>query len=162
MIWKVGEIMDEMDKRLVKQLQGSIPLCEDPYKELGSVLGIREEEVVDRLAKMKNSGQLKRIGVILRHQRSGYNWNAMIVFKIENNLIEKLGNKLSQSSLVSHCYERRPDKRWPYNLYAMIHGKEMGEIESFVQKFNKTYGIKSYDILYSQEELKKISMVYFD
>ena len=162
MTWKAGEIMDNMDKRLIKELQGNIPLGEDPYKALGSMLGIQEEEVVERLVKMKANGQLKRIGVILRHQQSGYNWNAMIVFKVEKHLIEKLGNKLSQSSLISHCYERRPNERWPYNLYAMIHGKEKGEIENFVYKFNKTYGIKIYDILYSQEELKKTSMIYFE
>jgi len=154
--------MDEIDKHLVKVLQGNIPLCEEPYKILGDSLGIEEDEVVKRLTQMKANGQLKRISAILRHQKSGYNANAMVVFKVEKKHIEKLGDVLSQSALVSHCYERRPNEKWPYNLYAMVHGKEIEEIESFVHQFNKTYEITTYDILYSQEELKKTSMVYFD
>ena len=40
--------MDELDKRLVRELQGSLPQAENPYLELGLRLGISEDEVVER------------------------------------------------------------------------------------------------------------------
>lgn len=153
--------MDGMDRRLINILQGSIPPTENPYLTLGERLGIPEEEVVRRLNALKDSGKLKRIGAILRHQKSGYGANAMVVFQMPEESVEKLGARLAESPLVSHCYERSACKGWTYTLYAMIHGKTEEEIEVFVHEFTEKNGVERFKILYSQEELKKTSMVYF-
>jgi len=153
--------MDELDKRLVRELQGSLPQAENPYLELGLRLGISEDEVVERLKVLKESGRLKRIAAILRHQKSGYASNAMAVFLVPDDSMDMLGGKLAESPLVSHCYERVGNECWPYNLYAMVHGKTDEEIFSFIRSFALENGIDRFEILPSAGELKKTSMVYF-
>lgn len=154
-------VIDAVDQSLIKMLQGTLPLTENPYQTMGEMLGLTEDEVVQRLQALHDSGKLKRIAAILRHQQSGYCSNAMVVFQVPEELLEKLGRLLAESSLVSHSYERKTYERWPYNLYAMTHGKTAEEIEAFVDAFVVAQGITQYQILYSQEELKKTSMVYF-
>lgn len=153
--------MDLINQKLIKELQGNIPMEENPYEALGHLLGISESEVIQRLKELKKTGQLKRIGVILRHQKSGYTENAMVVLKVKDIFMEEVGNELASSSLVSHCYERTAYEKWPYNLYAMLHSKVANEIEGFVQEFTNKHNIDAYDILFSKEELKKTSMVYY-
>ena len=84
----------------------------------------------------------------------------------ENQLVNRADpdNALfvAESPLVSHSYERKTYERWPYNLYAMMHGKTAEEIEAFVGAFVAENGVEHYEILYSEEELKKTSMVYFE
>ncbi|MDD3391397.1 MAG: AsnC family transcriptional regulator, partial [Synergistaceae bacterium] len=87
--------MDELDKRLVRELQGNIPHAENPYLELGLRLGISEDEVVEQLKALKESGRLKRIAAVLRHQRSGYAANAMAVFLVPEAAMDMLGGKLA-------------------------------------------------------------------
>ena len=47
------------------------------------------------------------------------------------------------------------------SLYAMIHGRTEEEISSFVSAFAAENAVEKYDILFSREELKKSSMVFF-
>jgi DNA-binding Lrp family transcriptional regulator len=154
--------MDLTDQKLIKELQGNIPLTENPYEALGRIIGIPESEVIRRLEDLKAAGCLKRIGAVLKHQKSGYSQNAMAVFQVPANRLEEIGNLLAQCPLVSHCYERIAYENWPFNLYAMFHSKEKKEIENFIHDFVAKWGITAYDILFSLEELKKTSMVYFE
>lgn len=153
--------MDLLDEKLIACLQGSIPLEEDPYAEMAARLGISPEAVVERLKSLRAGGQLKRIGAILRHQKSGYTANTMAVFQVAAEKLEDTAQVLAQSPLVSHCYQRSPNGAWPYNLYAMLHSRSPNEIQAFVEQFTKEQSITVYDSLHSLEELKKSSMVYF-
>ena len=155
-------VIDAVDQSLIKMLQGTLPLTENPYQTMGEKLGLTEDEVVQRLQALHDAGKLKRIAAILRHQQSGYRANAMVVLQVPEDLLEKLGRLLAESPLVSHSYERKTYERWPYNLYAMMHGKTAEEIEAFVGAFVAENGVEHYEILYSEEELKKTSMVYFE
>jgi len=162
LISKVGDIVDEINKELIKALQGNLPFEENPYEAIGKKLGITEDEVIEILRSLKASNRLKRISGILRHQKSGYTHNAMVVFRTDAAMAETIGMELSLSPLISHCYERMSYESWPYNIYAMLHSRKEFEIEAFVESFVKTYGIDDYEILYSVKELKKTSMVYFE
>lgn len=153
--------MDQLDEKLIALLQGSIPLVEDPYEDMAQQLGVTPETVVERLKALHAGGQLKRIGAILRHQKSGYTENAMVVFQVADHCLEEAARALTQSPLVSHCYQRSSHAAWPYNLYAMLHSRSSDEIDSFVEVFTTAHGITAYESLYSLEELKKSSMVYF-
>ncbi len=154
--------MDKMEQELIKALQGTLPFEENPYEAMGKILGVSEDQIIEKLKNMKASNRLKRIGAILRHQKSGYTNNAMVVFKTEAAITETLGKELAISPLVSHCYERKSYGRWPYNLYAMLHSRKEYEIEAFVESVVKKYGIDAYEILYSVKELKKTSMTYYE
>ena len=44
----------------------------------------------------------------------------------------------------------------------MVHSRKEQEIEVFVQDIVTKYKIEAYEILYSVQELKKTSMVYFE
>jgi len=153
--------MDELDLRLIAELQENLPLTVAPYRTLAERLGVSEETVIARLQALRASGKLKRIGAVLRHQNSGYAANAMVVFKAPPDEMERRGKLLAESPLVSHCYERAPCAEWPYTLYAMMHGRNMETIEEFVSKFALEHGVERFDILRSEEELKKSSLSFF-
>ncbi len=152
--------VDATDRRLVRELQDSIPLTENPYATIGDRLGLTEDEVVERLRALRRSGRLKRIGAVLRHREAGFGANAMVVFAAPPEAIETLGSRLAESPLVSHCYERPAYVCWPFSLYAMVHARTEEEIGTFVRAFVSENGIRDFRILPSLEELKKTSMTW--
>lgn len=150
-----------IEEKIIKMIQGDLPLAENPYEEIAKELGITEDEVIGVLKKLKEAKKLKRIGAILRHQKSGYDANAMAVFEVDQCDLKRLGEELSTNQMVSHCYERATYESWKYNLYAMTHSRSLESLESFINEFAKSHAIRNYQILYSEEELKKTSMKFF-
>jgi len=62
---------------------------------------------------------------------------------------------------VTHCYLRRPEKDWVYNLFTMIHGESKDQCHGIARKMSEATGIKEYALLFSEKEFKKTSMEYF-
>lgn len=154
-------MLDVIDQQLISLLQGDLPENENPYAAMAARIGITEEETVQRLKDLNAQGKLKRIGAILRHQNAGYTENAMVVFAVPSSRMDAVAGDLAACPLVSHCYERGAHEEWPYTLYAMLHSREKDDIEVFVEAFATVQGISDYAVLYSLEELKKSSMVFF-
>ena len=148
----------ELEKMIVDLLQGDIPVSENPYATMAGLLHISEAEFVQQLHLLQDGGKLKRIATILHHKQAGYAENAMAVFVAAPDEIDRIGQALATSPLVSHCYQRQSYPDWPYNLYAMCHSRVPGAIGSMVETFAKAQGISHFVILPSIRELKKTSL----
>lgn len=154
-------MFNEKDRLLIREIQGNIPLTGDPYGDIAKKVGCSKDEVLRRLESYFEKGIIKRIAAILNHRDSGYTENGMFTAVVPVDKIENAGKKLTSVPNVTHCYERKCYLEWPYNLYAMIHGKSKEEVESLVKDFVHEMDIKDYQILYSTKEFKKTSMKYF-
>ena len=158
---EIGEIVDELDKKIIKAFEGNIPLTLNPYQKIADDLNIERDELLKRLQSLKERKILKRISAILHHRDSGYQANGMFVCKFNEKEIDEIGKEISNLEAVSHCYQRKSYQNWPYNFYAMIHARSKKELENMIEQLVEKYKINDYQILYSTEELKKTSMKYF-
>jgi DNA-binding Lrp family transcriptional regulator len=155
-------MFDEIDQKLIQIIQTDIPLTLDPYGDIAREIGCSKTEVIQRLQSYSQSGRLKRISAVLHHRDAGYKYNGMLACIIPEDKIEAAGSALAAITQVSHCYERKTDSEWPYNLYGMVHGHTHEEVEQVVSNFVSKMQIQHYQILYSIEELKKASMIFFN
>lgn len=155
------ELIDYIDVAIIKEIQEDIPLTIDPFEKIARKAGCSKDQVLERLRYMEGNGILRRIGAILRHNNAGFKANGMLVCVVSKKQLEEAGNKLSSILSVSHCYQRKAHDDWPYNLYAMIHGRTRKEVEDIVEHFIKHMCISQYRILFSTNELKKVSIKYF-
>jgi len=67
---------------------------------------------------------VRRLGIVVRHHELGYRANAMAVWDVPDDRIQEAGRLLAAEPDVTLCYrrDRRPPE-WPYNLFAMVHGR---------------------------------------
>lgn len=153
--------MNGLDHAIVRATQGGLPLAKAPYRELAATLQITEEALLERLRAMLADGRIRRIGAVPNHYRLGYRANAMSVWDVEDEAVDRLGTTVGALSFVSHCY-RRPRRlpRWPYNLFAMVHGRDAAEADGHVQAIRRTLGAacRAFDALYSTRILKKTGL----
>ena len=154
-------MFDEIDKLIIKEVQENMPLTLDPYGDIARKIGCSRTEVIERLKKFNDNGNMKRIVAILNHRDSGYPENGMLAAVVPKDVLMDAGQNLSNEPNVTHCYERKSYDNWPYNLYAMIHGKTRKDVEDTVEKFVYETDILDYQILYSTKEFKKSSLKYF-
>lgn len=93
-------------------MQVHIPLSERPYQGLGSSLGLSEEEVLERLRRLKGEGILRQIGAIFDSSRLGYH-STLVAFEIDPPSLDLVACRLNAHPGISHNYAR--DHR--YNLW---------------------------------------------
>ena len=153
--------MDAIDRAIISATQSGLPLVPQPYHAIAKQLGEPVAVIKERLKKMLDSGQIRRIGAVPNHYKIGYKANAMSVWDVDDKDIEELGSLLGQQPYVSHCYQRpRFLPEWPYNLFAMLHGKSKEEVSLQVTQLKELLGDKchQYKLLYSTEILKKTGL----
>ena len=153
--------MDELDRKIITATQAGLPLVKKPYAALAEQLGIDSKTVKQRLQNMLDKGQIRRIGAVPNHYKLGYKANAMSVWNVSDDKIKELGDQLGALPFVSHCYERpRFLPEWPYNLFAMLHGKSREEVADKVQQVVELLGeyCVGYELLYSKQILKKTGL----
>lgn len=153
--------IDEIDRALIVATQAGLPLVARPYHALAESLGLDAELVMARLRRMQERGVIRRVGVVPNHYAIGYRANGMSVWDVPDALVDQMGAAVGAFEFVSHCYHRpRRLPEWPYNLFAMVHGKSRDEVEQKVEKIAALLGehARSRTILYSTRILKKTGL----
>jgi DNA-binding Lrp family transcriptional regulator len=156
-----SQMIDELDKRVISSIQGDLPLVPRPYAALARVIGLTEQEFIYRVIDLRKRGILRRFGATLRHQEAGFSSNAMVAWLVPDDLVEEIGKAMARFREVTHCYQRRPQKDWKYNIYTMIHGSNHEQCYEIAQRMSLSTGIDDYVLLFSEREFKKTSMEYF-
>ena len=153
--------LDDFDRALMAATQGGLPLVPRPYDAVGQQLGVSGQQVRERLAQMLETGLIRRIGAVPNHYRLGFTANGMSVWDVDDALVDQLGERIGQLPGVSHCY-RRPRRlpTWPYNLFAMLHGRTRAEVEQQAVQLRELLGTacRGHDILYSTAILNKTGL----
>jgi siroheme decarboxylase len=153
---------DAQDLQLLEQVQLGLPLCPRPYAQIGARLNMSETEVIERLTRLKQTGLIKRLGVIVKHQQLGYRANAMIVWNVPDDLVKQVGGHISQFVFVTLCYQRPRQPQWPYNLYCMIHGKNKTTVYQQLEQLIACCGLAAFEseILFSRRCFKQRGALY--
>ena len=153
--------IDACDRRLIVATQAGLPLVARPYALVAAAVGVSEENVIERLGRLVQRGVIRRIGAVPNHFALGYRANGMSVWDVDDAHVDRLGEQVGALACVTHCY-RRPRRLpdWPYNLFAMVHGRDRAEVAGKVDAIAKVLGraARGHAVLYSRRILKKSGM----
>jgi len=153
--------LDDIDRAIVRETQAGLDLTPRPYHAVAERLGIDAAEVMRRLALMLEAGVIRRIGVVPNHFALGLDRNAMTVWDVSDNEVSRLGREIGALDFVTHCYRRpRALPHWPYNLFAMVHGRSDDEIAAKIALISARLGsaCRASDVLVSKRILKKTGL----
>lgn len=151
-------VQDPADLELVRAVQGGFPLVPRPYAAIGERIGMSEAEVLQRLRRLVESGDIRRLGVVVRHRELGYRANAMVVWDVPDDQVSELGQLLGRQPFVNLCYRRpRRPGRWQYNLFCMIHGRSREGVLNNLQELVERLGLQDIprDVLFSNRRFKQ-------
>ena len=153
--------LDAIDRQIIVATQAGLPRVARPYHAIAGQLGVAAEEVMRRMRRMLETGIIRRIGAVPNHYALGYRANGMSVWDVPDERVRELGKKIGALDSVSHCYHRpRHPPSWPYNLFAMVHGRDRDEVEAKVRAIADLIGTanRGHTVLYSTRILKKTGL----
>ena len=154
--------LTELDKDFIRELQKDLEIIPEPFVKSAEKLSISTQELFNKAREFEKDGIMRRYAAILRHRDAGFTANGMIVWKVPDNIIDKIGFKLATFSQVSHCYRRPTYPDWEFNLFSMIHARSFDSAEKIAKEISNTIRIYNYKILFSSREFKKERVKYFE
>ena len=151
-------LSSQQKQSLRAAIEDGLPLTPTPYRTLGNAIGLQESVVIETLQHWVDTGFIKRFGLVVRHRELGYKANAMVVWNIPDDEVDKVGDQFKQASQVTLCY-RRPRRLpdWPYNLFCMIHGQDRSVVVTEVERLVEQYTLQDIPraLLFSKQRFKQ-------
>lgn len=152
----------DTERAILRIVQDNIPETLTPFADIAREVGTSEQEVIDLLVRMRDSGAIRRFGASLRHQQTEWTHNVMVGWRVSDENIDAAGREAAQHPNVSHCYWRPSSvEDFPYTLFTMVHGRSDEECARTIETLASIHGLEECVQLKTEKELKKISMMYF-
>jgi len=150
------------ERDLVLEIQGGVPLTETPYADVADAIGQETDWVLETITRFEREGKIRRIGVVPNHYALGYTENGMTVWNVPDEVVPEVGPEVAALPFVTHCYRRpRHEGVWPYNFFAMTHGRSEDESQRRIEQVRETMAEywdvtdEDWDSLFSTQILKK-------
>jgi siroheme decarboxylase len=121
--------MDATDKNILKIIQEDFPLAETPFADVAGCLGLAEDDLISRIASLKDAGIIRRIGAVLDGPSVGV-VTVLCAARVERERIEEVAGAVSSFRQVTHNYERDGD----YNLWFTVWAKDDNDLDSTIRE----------------------------
>lgn len=152
--------MDPVDIQLLRELEQGLLFVPAPFEEIGKRLGLRGDEVIDRIRLLKETGIIRKFRARIDQRKVGITANALVAWKPAGSGINELGKQLAAFPRVTHCYERRAvPGRWEYTHYTVHHGYSKDQVMEEVRVIAEKIGCPEYSVLFSTREFKRVPNV---
>jgi DNA-binding Lrp family transcriptional regulator len=151
--------LDENQKLMLSKLQGDLDVNAEPFAFLCSD-GLGMADVLRIITELINKGVIRRIAGVVDYRKLGFVANILFVCRVPPSRVIEVGKRLARFRMVSHCYQRRTFEGWPYNLFAMMHSRNISQIQRVINTFTEAEGIESFQLLPTAAELKKQPVKY--
>ncbi len=156
--WK--KLLTERETGVATAIEGDISCEGDVFSRIARRAGTDEATVLEVIQDLKDRGIIRRFGAVLRHQRAGFTENALVVWAVPDNDLDRAGSLMARRPEITHCYERTPPFQGIYTLFTMVHGGAR-PLAKIIEEISSEIGTENYLVLKSVEEFKKASMRYF-
>ena len=135
--------MDLTDRKLLNLIQGSFPLVDQPYLELGEELGITEDEIIKRLSELKRQNVLRQISAIFDTRRLGYK-TTLVAMAFEPEQLNNGALEINKHPGVSHNYAREGSY---FNLWFTLAVPPDHDLEGTVDRMGQDTQALSYRMM---------------
>lgn len=132
--------LDSINRKLLNTLQNNFPIIENPFKQIGKILNIPEDDVIARIRLLKNEkGIIRQIGAMFDTKRLGYK-SSLIAFKVNEEDIDKTAEIINNHPGVSHNYKRDCE----YNLWFTIAVPPESDLEKNYKKLIELSNVSEF------------------
>ncbi len=148
------------DRAVLNAVQRDLPMTDDPFAGMAQEAGLDVAPFLAAVGSLQERGFIRRYSAAVNHRRAGYTANGMACFAVPPELRDEIGEYLAGRREVSHCYIRRTNPHWPYDLFAMMHGREKEVSLGLARETAEKWHIENYGVLFSTREIKKQRIRY--
>ncbi len=130
--------LDDTDRALLRAVQEGFPVAPEPYADLARACGTTPEDAERRIARMRESGVIRRMGALLSSRALGM-VTTLAAADVEDGAIERVAGVLDGSPEVTHSYlrEGRP------NLWFALVAPSREAVDRLLARVRALAGVRS-------------------
>jgi len=129
--------MDDIDRRLLNEIQSDFPITKRPYKDLGARLNRSEHEILKRVERLKKEGIIRRIGGSFDSQRLGFA-TTLCAAKVPDDKINRFVEVVNKYPEVTHNYLRDHH----YNIWFTFVTPDRKMIDRYIEEIIQYTGVR--------------------
>ena len=136
----MSEHMDDTDRKVLNRIQSNFPITPRPFLTIADDLGLTENDVLDRVERLRRNGIIRRIGGNFVPEKLGY-VSTLCAAKVPEDKIDSFSEIVNRYAEVTHNYLRDNT----YNIWFTFIAPSMDDIEAKLNEIRKDSGVN--DIL---------------
>ncbi|MCJ7596021.1 MAG: AsnC family transcriptional regulator [Desulfobacterales bacterium] len=129
--------MDQTDRMILNEIQSDFPIVPQPYLELGKRLGLAEQEVLDRVKRLKAEGIIRRIGGNFSSRRLKFS-STLCAAKVPEEKMARFVEAVNSYPGVTHNYLRNHE----YNVWFTFIAPTTAYIEDALEEISRSTGVE--------------------
>ncbi|MEE8402083.1 MAG: AsnC family transcriptional regulator [Candidatus Hydrothermarchaeaceae archaeon] len=124
--------LDDIDREILKELQGDLPVVKRPFKEISEKAKISEDEFFERVKRLTEEGIIRKFGLRIDSKKVGFK-STLVAMKVAPEKLEGAAGRVSEYDFVTHNYARDHE----YNLWFTIIEKDESALKRAIEKVRK-------------------------
>lgn len=134
----IRAMIDRKDKELLNLIQSGFPMEPRPFLALANQLDLTEDEVIERIRKLKENGYINRLGGIFDSGKLGF-FSTLCAIKVPEDRIEDVAEIINSYEGITHNYIRKHS----YNMWFTMIAPSAEEIEENLVEIRTKTGINN-------------------
>ena len=128
--------IDAIDRAILNRIQSDFPITSRPYRTIAAKLDLAEEEVIERVSRLKNAGIIRRIGGNFTPDKLGF-VSTLCAAAVPEEKISRFAEVVNRYPGVTHNY-RRDNK---VNIWFTFIAPSMDEINANLKQIAEETGV---------------------
>ena len=128
--------LDALDSAILEWVQAEFPLVPEPFAKLAKEVGTTEQDVLDRLERMRRDGLVRDIGPVFDPVRLGCT-TTLCAARVDPARVDEVAAFVSEFPEVTHNYLREHE----YNLWFTLIAASRARIEEIVGSVRERPGV---------------------
>ena len=134
--------MDELDSRILHQLQHDFPLCENPYEVIAERLDISGEDLWSGVQRMLDDGVIRRMGASFDSKKLGFS-STLAAVSVEPSFVERAAEVIGAFPEVTHNYLRNDI----FNIWFTMIAADEARIERVLEEIRESLSLERSAVL---------------
>ena len=129
-----------IDRALLDRYQRDFPMVERPFAVIGQALDLSEQEVIQHVDRLQQSGAISRIGAVVAPHRAG--WSTLAAMAVPEERLEDVAALVSSLPEVNHNYQREHT----FNLWFVVTGEHQAHVAAVLATLHDRTGLDILDL----------------
>ncbi len=128
--------LDPTARAIVNGLQGEFPLTSRPFRDAGRELGLTEDELIEGVRDLTESGALSRFGPLWNAEQIG-GGVCLAAIAVPTDRFEEVAGKVNAHPEIAHNYERAHQ----LNMWFVISADDPEKIQQVIAAIERETGL---------------------
>jgi DNA-binding Lrp family transcriptional regulator len=134
--------MDDIDSRILRELQHNFPLSERPYEVVAERLQISTEQLWARVQRMLDDGVIRRMGASFDSNKLGFR-STLAAVSVEPEFVDRAAEVIGRFPEVTHNYLRDD----VFNIWFTLIAVDEKRIEEVLKEIRTTLSLEKSAVL---------------